>query len=128
MTELVSGAHADQPPFRPQRPEHTRRHRLGAAVMANLEHVDVAQSPVADQRIEHDCLRVPRQHCREALGLGLEHYARLVGRGVFDWRTRPHDGELHASDADYVPGDDLADIASADQLRRLSHPRRVAAQ
>lgn len=127
MTELVSGTDTDQPPFRSQRPEHVWRYRLGAAVMADFEHVDVTQSPVANQGVEHDRFRVPRQHCREALSLGLEHYARLVGRGVVHGRTRPHDSELHARDAHHVSGNDLAQIASADQLRRLSHPRRIAA-
>jgi hypothetical protein len=128
MTELVSGADTDQRPLGSQRGEPLGRYRLSAAMMPDLEHVDVAQSPVSNQGIEHDGLSIPRQHRRETLGLGLQHDTCLVSSGVLDGRTRPHDGKLHSSDLQHVTRHHFTHVVSADQLRRLGHPGRVAVQ
>jgi hypothetical protein len=126
MAELVACPNTDQPPFGPQGREHLEGHRLSAAVVPDLEYVNVAKSPVANQRVQHHRLRVPRQHRREALRFRLEHDARFVGRGILNRRTRPHDRQLHAPHSQHVSGHYLAHIPRTDQLQRLGHSWRVA--
>jgi hypothetical protein len=66
VTELVAGPHADERVLRPKGRKHAVANRSGAAVMADLEHVDVAENPLVDQWLQHVTLGVSGQHSRES--------------------------------------------------------------
>jgi hypothetical protein len=65
--------------------------------MADLEHVDVVQHALVDQRLQHVGLGISRQHRREAWRGRQQHHAGLVGRGVLDRRRRRDGGERDAT-------------------------------
>jgi hypothetical protein len=111
MAVAVARADADQRVLRPQRREQALGDRLVAAVVADLEHVDVAERPGVDERLEHARLGVPRQQLGEPAVAHEEHDARLVDRGRLHGLGRPQDvgGEPAAAKPHFR--DDLAHSA-----------------
>jgi hypothetical protein len=86
VPELVAGAHADDRVLRLQSRQHAIADRPLAAMMPDLEHIDVAEHAFVDEWLEHVTLGVPGQHRREPLLARDQHHARFVGRGVLDRR------------------------------------------
>jgi len=109
MAKPVAGPDADHGKLGLQDAEDLRRHGVGAAVVTDLEHVDVAERPVARQPLEHRSLRVTGQH---AGGIALthgDHGAVVVGARVVDRNRRRHDVDSQRPELERVAGDHLLD-------------------
>ncbi len=59
MPELVAGTHADQRVLRLEDRQDAVADRSPATVMAHLEHIDVAEYVLVDQRLQHVALCIP---------------------------------------------------------------------
>lgn len=88
MPELVAGTHADQRVLRLEDRQDAVADRSPATVMAHLEHVDVAEYVLVDQRLQHVAFCIPGQQRREPGSAGEQDDAGLVGRRVLDGRSR----------------------------------------
>ena len=86
VPELVSGAHTDQCVLGIQCRKQAVAYRASATVMPNLEHVDVTEHALVDQRLKHVTLGVTGQYRREPLRRRQDHHAGLVGRRILDRR------------------------------------------
>jgi hypothetical protein len=84
-------------------------------MMADLEHVDIAEHALVDQRLQHVTFGVPGQHRREPLGIGQQHDARLVGGRVLDCRRGRDDGERDPSGRDRIARGHFADAVGTAQ-------------
>jgi hypothetical protein len=112
VTELVAGPYADERVLRPKDRKHAVAHRSGAAVMADLEHVDVAKNPLVDEWLQHITLRVAGQHSRESRHrCEQDDTRRVVGR-IIDGRRWGLDGKLDAPCCKHVTRSDLTNASS----------------
>jgi hypothetical protein len=119
MAEPVALAHADNRHLGTKHLQRPRRNRLGAPVVTDLQHVDIAESPVARQRLEHVLLGVTGEDCRETLGLHAKHDAGLIGRGVIDRGARPHCRQREAPRVQNVACSQFVDGGLAHELNGL---------
>lgn len=119
MTVLIAFADADQRVLRPQDRELIRSHRTRASVMTNLQHVHVAENPVAYQRLQHLALGVSRQDRAEASLSDAQDDARLIRRRIFDRLARPQYVEREVADDQAATGRNLANTFRTDKGARL---------
>ena len=84
--------------------------------MPDLEHVDVSERPLLEERLEHIALRVTRQQRREPLVAHEQYHARLVCRGVGDRLVRGHDRHRDPAHGEGVTRFQLADAVRAAEV------------
>jgi len=99
MTIAVLRPHTDDRQLRTQCVEQARTDGVSAAVVANLQHIDIAELPARCQRFEHVVLGITGQQRREPLRLDEQNDARLVSRVIVLFRRRPQHPQCHSSTA-----------------------------
>lgn len=101
MSEPVAGTHAHQRDLWPGEREKRPGDRTGAAVMADLDHLDIADRAPRCERFEHHALGVAGEQNPARTGtLDQKHHARFVVRRSADRRRRREDSHRerpHAS-------------------------------
>jgi hypothetical protein len=84
VPELVARAHTDQGELGSQHGHQLRGNRVVTTVVPDLQHIDIAEHPTPDGRLQNDRLTVAGQQRRELPASHEQHDARLVGRGILD--------------------------------------------
>jgi hypothetical protein len=98
MAEPVPGSHAHQRELGPQDSQLPGRRCAVAAMVADLQHVNVAERPVSNQWLKHVTLSITGQDRREPPTPGTKDDTCLVGSGVLNRRPGPDHIERQAAD------------------------------
>jgi hypothetical protein len=104
MPEAIAPAHADDSDLRTQDRENTCSDCTTAAVVPDLEHVDVRQRPARRQTFQNLAFGISgQQHSPPAI-LDQQHDARGVLRRIVDRTQRPEHAHVDTPDPEYLTG------------------------
>jgi hypothetical protein len=115
MPEPVAFSDTDERVLRAQHGEFFRCDRSEASVVPDLEYVDVSESPVADQRLQHLTLGISGQECREPTGPDTKDDACVVGRPILDRCSRPDDVHGDTAHGQSLTCSEFAHVVRSDQ-------------
>lgn len=121
MSVPIAVANADQGELRAQHSELRGCDRIGTPVVPDLEHTQVPNTAIPDQRRNDLALRIARQERCECAFTNTQHDTCLIGRSIGNPLTRPEHVDLESPDSECRACCNLAHSLGPDHGAR--HPQ-----